>query len=251
MSQVDPGQNLQLLETLKNELHHCQTECNQTQLFLTKICHKLHSTQELISQYHVSAKIKSDRITQLEQELELKSKQLEAANFEHEELHKRLKTEKHNASQYKAALHRCLDTSQLNEDEAKQIYTQAHILASSNYENYIEITALPPLEHALADKPTYTSNSSATLQNPTSNSSATNLTTDLISVKQGINQAINHQLSNQHTNIQTKSHRSELPKIEVPIATPSTKEVTKEAIEERPKSLAAIKLPQFAPLKPR
>jgi chromosome segregation ATPase len=241
MSQVDTDPNLQLLETLKNELHQCQTECNQTQLFLTEICNRLHSTQELIGQYHISAKIQSDRITQLEQELELKFNQLEAVNFEREELRKRIKSEKHNASQYKAALDRCLDTAQLEGEEAKQIYSQAHILASSNSESSIQITASTPFQHELAHIETQTDipPTSATTQNLTSS----NPNTNLANVKQGISQAIDRQLSN------LKSYKAELRKVEVPIAAP----ISKDAVEERPKSSATSKihLPQFAPLKLR
>jgi hypothetical protein len=241
MSQVDTDQNLQLLETLKSELHHCQAECNQTQLFLTEICNRLHSTQELISQYHVSTKIQSDRIAQLEQELELKSKQLEAVDFEHEELRKRIKSEKHNASQYKAALHRCLDSSQVDGEEAKQIYTQAHILASSNSESSTETTTSTPFQPPLADTPKQTDIPPSSA--PTQNLTSSNSTTNLANVKQGINQAIDRQLSS------TKSQKAELRKVEVPIAAP----ISKDTMEERPKSSAASKihLPQFAPLKLR
>lgn len=209
MSQVDPTPSDQLLETLKAELYNCQTQFNQAHLFLTEICTRLHSTQELINQYQISAKIKEERIAKLEQELELKSNQLESVNFEHEELRKRIKSEQHNASQYKAALHRCLDTSNLSGDDAKQVYTQARELTYASCEE----PALPQSHHPLAQV------------------EAPKFIQDLAPIKQTVtHQASNHQLSG------SQSYKSEVV-------------IAKHTPEERPKS--TIKLPQFAPLKPR
>jgi chromosome segregation ATPase len=216
MSQVDPTPSDQLLETLKAELHNCQTQFNQARLFLTEICTRLHSTQELINQYQRSAKIKEECITKLEQELELKSNQLEAVNFEHDELRKRIKSEQHNASQYKAALHRCLDTSNLS-GETKQVYSQARELTYTSCEEPV----LTQSHHSV--------NLSVTQVE------APKFIQDLAPLKQTVNHSVsNHQLSGSQAH--TQSHKSEVA-------------IAKHIPEERPKS--TIKLPQFAPLKPR
>jgi chromosome segregation ATPase len=207
MSQVDPTPSDQLLETLKAELHNCQTQFNQAHLFLTEIFTRLHSTQELINQYQRSAKIKEECITKLEQELELKSNQLAAVNFEHDELRKRIKSEQHNASQYKAALHRCLDTSNLSGENAKQLYTQTRELTYTSCEE----PALTQSHHSLAQV--------EQVETPI-------FIQDLAPIKQ----TVNHQLSG------SQSYKSEVA-------------IAKHTPEERPKS--TIKLPQFAPLKPR
>ncbi len=207
MSQVDPTPSDQLLETLKAELHNCQTQFNQAHLFLTEISARLHSTQELINQYQRSAKIKEECITKLEQELKLKSNQLEAVNFEHDELRKRIKSEQHNASQYKAALHRCLDTSNLSGENAKQVYTQARELTYTSCEEP-SLTqshpSLPQVEQVEAPK----------------------FIQDLAPIKQ----TVNHHLSG------SQPYKSDVA-------------IAKHTPEERPKF--TIKLPQFAPLKPR
>jgi chromosome segregation ATPase len=222
MSQVDPTPSDQLLETLKVELHNCQTQFNQAHIFLTEICTRLHSTQELINQYQKSAEVKEERITKLEQELKLKSNQLEAVNYEHDELRKRIKSEQHNASQYKAALHRCLDTSNLSGEDAKQVYTQARELTYTSCEE----PSLTQSHHSVKL-------SLKQVEAP----KAPKFIQDLAPIKQTVN---NHQVSN-HQLSGSQPYKSETAKSEPAIA--------KHTPEERPKS--TIKLPQFAPLKPR
>lgn len=218
MSQVDLTPSDQLLETLKAELHNCQTQFNQAHLFLTEICTRLHSTQELINQYQTSAKTKEEHITKLERELELKSNQLEAVNFESEELRKRIKSEQHNASQYKAALNRCLDTSNLSGGDVKQVYTQARELTHISCEEPAPIT--------------YQSHHSVNISSAPVE--ASKFIQDLAPIKQTVSQqSINHQLSGSQSH---NHHKSETA-------------IAKHTPEERPKS--TIKLPQFAPLKPR
>ncbi len=228
MSQFDPKQSDQLLETLKNELHNCQSQCNQAHVFLTEIGNRLHSTQELIKHYQISAQTKDERIEQLEQELKLKSHELETVNFEHEELRRRIKSEKHNASQYKAALHRCLDTSHLSDQEAKQVHSQARTLTNTNP------NSSPNFEEVLALSSTHKSHHSINLAPPQ---------IDSPQFIQGLSGQDSQNISHQ-TPI-AKSHLKSLNSEMI------SSQVVRDIPEEKRKSFSGIKLPQFAPLKPR
>lgn len=261
MSQVDPNHSDQLLEAIKSELHNCHAQYNQAHLFLTEIFNRLHSTQELIGQYQTSAKSKDERIVQLEAELKLKSQQVEAVSFEHEELRRRIKSEKHNALQYKAALHRCLDTSQ--REELGQAHTQVRNLT-----------------HSLADSVDICSYDRDSINLAPSQIDSPQFDRDLAIQDQIDRQAPSLQAS---VSIELTSDKNEALKDEAFYGTDriadkipeaklesrlETKGESKAEIhkdhktkphpvhasnlpEEKSKSFAAIKLPQFAPLKPR
>ncbi|AFY73431.1 hypothetical protein Syn7502_01339 [Synechococcus sp. PCC 7502] len=233
MSQVDPEQSDQLLEKLKHELHNCQTQCNQAHLFLAEICNKLNVTQDLLSQYQEFSKTKEKQIIALEHELKLKSEQLALVSSEHEELRRRIKSEKHNASQYKAALHRCLDTSHLSPEEAKQVFTQARKLTHNS-------------SHLLPEREEKSAVSSQSHH-------GVGLVPHPIDSPKFLQDMGNPSHSSQHS---IQSSNQQLSDIKPP-AKPSTSAhkphevlAAKAISEEKPKS-PTIKLPQFAPLKPR
>jgi hypothetical protein len=216
MSQADPNQ---VLEALSKELQDCQTECNQAQSFITQILNRLNSSQELINHYKLSAQASGDRITALEQELKLKSQQLETTNFEHDELRRRIKSEQHNASQFKAALNRCLNTSQFSEEETKAIFTEAHLLTTNSSDSLL--TSRSELKNS---NPSYFgSGKSSNLKSANSPDS------------EAFAKPPHKQESKQEFKPEVKSETKQGIKSEVS--------------EDRPRP--TIKLPQFAPLKPR
>jgi len=275
MSQVDPNHSDRLLEAIKSELHNCHAQYNQAHLFLTEIFNRLHSTQELIAEYQTSVKIKEEHITQLETELKLKSQQVEAVSFEHEELRRRIKSEKHNSLQYKAALHRCLDTSHRSGEEA-HIYSQALKLTHSitNSDNSEELALcsyeslnsthnslnIAPLQ---IDSPQFTQD--LITQDPTNHQVTTHQSSVPVSDRASnksdksevsyrgealyrTDKSIDKSKGEPKTEIGNKeaSHKIK-PRSEANLAAQSSKDLP----VEKSKSFAAIKLPQFAPLKPR
>lgn len=217
MSQFDPDPSDQLLETLKNELHSCQTQSSQAHTLLAEICNRLQSTQELINQYQLSTQLKDERIAKLEEQLKLKSNELDTINLEHEELRLRIKSEKHNASQYKAALDRCLDSSQISDNSRTDyLHSQARNLSHANAK-FANISPAVPSNHHLV--------SSTSVDSPPS--------------MQSINSNNHHSFPKPH---------AVAPEISIPQVSPP---IIKDAHEDKSKSTSKIKLPQFAPLKSR
>ncbi len=227
-----------LIAALNHELITCQSESNQAHEFLAQVCNRLHSAQNLLNEYKISTKNKDERIANLEQELELKSQQLETINYDCDELRRRIKSEKHNASQYKAALHRYLDTSQPFVDSGQIVdsgpkFMQAQDIAHTNHENKIN----PENKIILGNK--------INPENKINLANQANLT----------------DISNPENSADSfNSYNSEVtfaPELTPEIAAHKSLHhhkaasiAPKDISPEKPKS-AAIMLPQFAPLKPR
>jgi len=102
----------QFSEMLRQELNTCEENCDQSYLFLTETRERLRLAQQLMQLQETSAKSLQDRISDLEQELLIKSEQLHQAHLDRDDLRDRLKREKHNSYQLKTALERCLEPSQ-------------------------------------------------------------------------------------------------------------------------------------------
>jgi len=111
----------QFSEMLRQELNTCEENCDQSYLFLTETRERLRLAQQLMQLQETSAKSLQDRISDLEQELLIKSEQLHQAHLDRDDLRDRLKREKHNSYQLKTALERCLEPSQAQKPDTWSI----------------------------------------------------------------------------------------------------------------------------------